>query len=296
MTSTSDPMSIDAYDTTGELTCDNCDRSKILTTLYALPSTDSTFIRHWRIPAKYDTICSSCFETVNDHTPSDLTDTELIAAIMSDSLGYASPAHASRHITDYQNDESETGCERGTACFDRDLSKLMESARKRWLTRDEAEREQLLNTVERWQTLEDEQGTARSMMASLSYPVTMAVPDPSSVSESVTSQVDTAPQDSLFCIPSQSTFFSITTLDDDTYQINEHGGSTWVATADDLTEQFTNTELLTLTPTVLRENKPDFSTIPDIETWCDALERMLERRLNPTPAHAATLHHVHNSL
>lgn len=127
----------------------------------------------YRVPEEFDRLCRDCAEDTNSHTAEEMSDEELIAAIVDDSIGYASPAHAEKHITDFRDGGTEAWCERGAACFDRDLHELIESARAHWLRieRGNPEKaERLLETVEQWQEVEKEEGTVASMGISVLYP------------------------------------------------------------------------------------------------------------------------------
>ena len=57
--------------------------------------------------------------------------------------------------------------------FDRDLDALIESARAHWLRIEQGnpeKAEQLLETVEQWQEVEEQEGTMASMGISVLYP------------------------------------------------------------------------------------------------------------------------------
>ncbi|MFC6953758.1 hypothetical protein [Halorubellus litoreus] len=104
---------------------------------------------------------------MDEFDPANLTDDELIAAIISDSIGYASPRHAAFHVRDYRDGETGVHCERGHAIFDGDLLALMESAGRHWLGKSEQDKQRLLAKVQRWAELEDEDrmaGVTLSMM------------------------------------------------------------------------------------------------------------------------------------
>jgi hypothetical protein len=110
---------------------------------------------------------------MNSHTAEDMSDKELIAAIVDDSIGYATPDHAARHVEDYREDRESVYCERGAAVFDRDLDSLIESARAHWLrieTGNPEKVERLFETVERWQEVENQEGPMASMGISVLYP------------------------------------------------------------------------------------------------------------------------------
>ena len=124
-------------------------------------------------------VCNDCLEEHNTHTAADMSDDELIAAIIDDSIGYASPGHAARHVRDFRKGQEAIEadgrrygcwCERGSSCFDNDLDALIESARKHWLVMSEEKRENLLETVEAWREVEEEQGHGASMGVSMMYP------------------------------------------------------------------------------------------------------------------------------
>lgn len=106
-------------------------------------------------------------------TLDEMSDEALIAAIMDDSHGYASPHHARQHVEQYANGERFAYCERAVSCFpadddafaddDRaaltghppgDLQKLLESARQHWLRLSEERREDLLGLADEWANAE----------------------------------------------------------------------------------------------------------------------------------------------
>ena len=126
----------------------------------------------YRIPDEYDTLCTDCADEENTHTAEEMTDEELIAAIVDDSIGYAAPAHAAKHVQDFREGEDKAYCERGVAVFDTDLDALIESARAHWLRmQSNPEKvEQLLETVEEWQEVEEQEGQMASMGISVLYP------------------------------------------------------------------------------------------------------------------------------
>jgi hypothetical protein len=102
-----------------------------------------------------------------------MSDEKLIAAIVDDSIGYASPEHAAKHVRDFRDGATEIWCERGTAIFDQDLNALIESARAYWLRIEQGnpeKAEQLLETVEQWRKVEEQEGPAASISLSLLYP------------------------------------------------------------------------------------------------------------------------------
>jgi len=127
----------------------------------------------YRVPDEFERLCRECAKAENTHTAEAMSDEELIAAIVDDSIGYASPAHAIKHVRDFREDGDTAYCERGAAVFDRDLDALIESARAHWLAikRGNPEKvEKLLETVEQWQEVEEQQGPAASMGISVLYP------------------------------------------------------------------------------------------------------------------------------
>ena len=131
------------------------------------------FYEQYRVPDKFERICRDCAKTVNAHTAEEMDDEELIAAIMDDSIGYASPTHAAKHVEDFREGGDTAYCERGAAVFDRDLDALIESARAHWLRIEQGnpeKAEQLLETIEQWKEVEEEQGPAASMGLSVLYP------------------------------------------------------------------------------------------------------------------------------
>lgn len=70
------------------------------------------YYEQYRVPERYDRLCRSCAKSLNDHTAEDMSDEELIAAIANDSIGYASPRHAEKHVPDFRDGGTEAYCER----------------------------------------------------------------------------------------------------------------------------------------------------------------------------------------
>lgn len=102
-----------------------------------------------------------------------MSDEELIAAIVDDGIGYASPAHAGKHVADLREGGEQAFCERVSAVFKRDLDALIESARAHWLRIKKGnpeKSERLLETVEHWQEVEEQEGPMASMGISVLYP------------------------------------------------------------------------------------------------------------------------------
>ena len=131
------------------------------------------YYEQYRVPSDYDRLCRDCAKETNTHTAEEISDKELIAAIVDDSLGYAGPAHSKIHIEDFREGGDTAACERGAAVFDRDLEALIESARAHWLRIEQGnpeKAEQLLETVEQWKEVEEQEGPAASMTISCLYP------------------------------------------------------------------------------------------------------------------------------
>ena len=145
-------------------TCDRCGSYSGITVRY---------FEQYRIPDEYDELCTDCAEEQNTHTAEEMDDEELIAGIVDDSIGYASPEHAAKHVKDFREDGESAYCERGAAVFDRNLDALIESARAHWLRIKQGnpeKAEQLLKTVEQWREVEKQEGPAASMGISVLYP------------------------------------------------------------------------------------------------------------------------------
>lgn len=142
--------------------------------------------RQYEIPDVYEALCRDCAEHVNTHSAEDMTDGELIAAIMDDSLGYASPEHARQHVEAFREGENFVYCERARSCYPADpddyseeewgsetgihpgdLSKLIDSARRRWCAMSEEKREDLREFADEWDSI-DNRGS--SMSVSAAYP------------------------------------------------------------------------------------------------------------------------------
>lgn len=131
------------------------------------------YYEQYRVPKEFERLCRDCAKETNTHSAEDMSDKELIAAIVDDSIGYASPDHAVRHVEDYREDGESAYCERGAAVFDRDLDALIESARAHWIRIKQGnpeKAEQLLETVEQWQEVEEREGPMASMGISVLYP------------------------------------------------------------------------------------------------------------------------------
>ena len=145
-------------------TCDRCGSYSGITVRY---------FEQYRIPDEYDELCTDCAEEQNTHTAEEMDDEELIAGIVDDSIGYASPEHAAKHVKDFREGGESAYCERGAAVFDRNLDALIESARAHWLRIKQGnpeKAEQLLETVEQWREVEKQEGPAASMGISVLYP------------------------------------------------------------------------------------------------------------------------------
>ena len=131
------------------------------------------YYEQYRVPDEFERLCRDCAKTTNTHSVEDMSDEELIAAIVDDSIGYASPAHAEKHVEDFREGGESAYCERGAAVFHRDLDALIESARAHWLRIEQGnpeKAERLLETVEQWQEVEEQEGPMASMGISVLYP------------------------------------------------------------------------------------------------------------------------------
>jgi hypothetical protein len=143
--------------------CDHCESRSAVGVKY---------YEQYRVPNEFERLCRDCAKELNTHTAEEMSDKELIAAIVDDSIGYASPGHAAKHVEDFREGGDSAYCERGAAVFDQDLDALIESARAHWLPIQENNPEKaaaLLETVEQWQEVEQE-STAASMGVSVLYP------------------------------------------------------------------------------------------------------------------------------
>jgi hypothetical protein len=74
----------------------------------------------YEVPDVWETLCRDCAEELNTHTAADMSDGELVAAIMDDSLGYASPKHAQQHVEAFREGKNFAFCERAISCFPAD--------------------------------------------------------------------------------------------------------------------------------------------------------------------------------
>lgn len=124
--------------------------------------------RRFTFPSEYDYVCRDCAPDINTHTAADMTDGELVAAIMSDSHGYASPQHAQRHVDNFRAGEDEAYCERATSCFNRDMDALIESARRHWMHLTGEKQDKIKAFAEQWDSIDD---PATSMTVSATYPL-----------------------------------------------------------------------------------------------------------------------------
>lgn len=145
--------------------CELCDKSEYLRSVR-----EAGTYRRRIIPERYGMLCSDCAEDVDEFDAREFEDAELIAGIISDSIGYASPIHAAKHVGKWRDGGTECWCERGGAVFDRDLNALIESAARHWLLKSTDERDRLLAKVARWQEIEDDDRIA-SMSISMMAPV-----------------------------------------------------------------------------------------------------------------------------
>jgi len=98
-----------------------------------------------------------------------ISEWELAVAIIGDSVGYAGPEHALRHVRDYKKGEKYAYCERGVACFHGDLERLIEHAAYYWLKLSTEEREKLRAFAEKWSELEKKDPVAGWTLSAL-YP------------------------------------------------------------------------------------------------------------------------------
>lgn len=110
----------------------------------------SLMARAFHAPEEYDYLCKDCLEAVHVNTAENMTDDELAAAIVSDSIGYASPTHAMKHVEAFRAGEERVCCERGNACYGGSLEKLIESARKHYYMKTPETRERLVAEMEAW--------------------------------------------------------------------------------------------------------------------------------------------------
>lgn len=159
----------------GMARCECCDRTMYhervldLAAERAKPDAErSRYVRRYTAPPEYDHLCTECLERENTASAHDLADDDLIAAVVSDSLGYASPTHAEKHVEAFRRGETGAHCERGRACYGGDLGRLMESARTHWAMMDAETRARKRAEVEAWRAASN--GVADDMTISMSYP------------------------------------------------------------------------------------------------------------------------------
>ena len=117
----------------------------------------------------YETVKNPVWRTVKVKRVVELTEWELAVAIMADSVGYASPEHAMKHVKDFIKGEKYACCERGCAIFVADLKRLIESAAYYWYKAEPKERERLKAFAEAWRRLEEKDPIA-GMSVSMFYP------------------------------------------------------------------------------------------------------------------------------
>jgi len=98
-----------------------------------------------------------------------LSEKKLIAAIVYDSTGYASPKHAKMHVEDYKEGKKKAFCERGICAFDKNLERLVKSAVNTWDFISQEKKEKYLKIVEKWERIEKEDKIA-SKEISLMFP------------------------------------------------------------------------------------------------------------------------------
>lgn len=144
-------------------TCDRCD---------SWSAVGVEYYESYRIPNEFNRLCRDCVAEVNSHTADEMDDEELIAAIIDDSIGYANPTHAAKHVREFRDGEDTAFCERGMAVYQGDLNALIESARGHWLRmQSNPEKvDRLLKTVEQWREVEEQEGPIASMGISVLYP------------------------------------------------------------------------------------------------------------------------------
>ena len=117
----------------------------------------------------YEVVKNPVWRTVEVKRTVELTEWELAVAIIADSIGYACPEHAMRHVKDYIKGEKYAYCERGCAIFGADLKKLIESAAYYWYKTDPEKRERLKAFAEKWRKLEEKDPIA-GWSVSMLYP------------------------------------------------------------------------------------------------------------------------------
>lgn len=117
-----------------------------------------------------ESLCRDCAEENDQFDAAKMTDEELIAGIISDSIGYASPRHAAFHVSDYRQGKKVAACERGGAVFGGDLDALIERAGRHFIGKSDEEKHRLLAKVEKWKQIEDDDRVA-SMELSMMAPV-----------------------------------------------------------------------------------------------------------------------------
>lgn len=146
--------------------------------VHCVATSDADWFNWYEIPDQYDYLCRECAREVNEYTPESMNDSELIAAIVLESIGYASPSHAVGHVRDFRAgrtdpEEITTGCERLTSRFDRDVELLIEAAHRYWIRQDEETQSHYIDLVESWQEQQEieDSSTVADMEISMALPV-----------------------------------------------------------------------------------------------------------------------------
>ncbi|MGQ3329029.1 hypothetical protein [Halorubrum sp. FL23] len=89
--------------------------------------------KQYRVSDEFERLCWKCAQELNSHTAEELTDEELVAAIVDGSIGHGTPAHAVTYVQEFRDGGVTASYEQDVADLDTDLGALIESARAHWL-------------------------------------------------------------------------------------------------------------------------------------------------------------------
>lgn len=117
--------------------------------------------KQYRVSDEFERLCWKCAQELNSHTAEELTDEELVAAIVDGSIGYGTPAHAVTYVQEFRDGGETASCEQCVEDLDTDLGALIESARAHWLrieTEHPQKTEQLIEAVKQRQEAQEYEG------------------------------------------------------------------------------------------------------------------------------------------
>jgi len=99
----------------------------------------------------------------------EITEAELMTAIINESIGYASPEHALIHIRDFKRGEKKAYCERAYCLFNCDLEEIIKRAVYYWYRCNDEQKTKLRQFAEKWKQIE-ENDHIKSTSISMLYP------------------------------------------------------------------------------------------------------------------------------